>query len=169
MKELQTIIFLVRHGETDFTYVNDPGVDGKRRLNEKGKEQSVKNGQYLNDFSIKVIFSSPMERTLETAKIIKKTANVSNEVVVEKELHEIYDNASWQSVGERVPNFFEKIIVKSPGEQVVCVSHQDVIENTLRALGVTAEEADFPCQMGQMYRLVFAGKKFVQATKLDPS
>lgn len=169
MKDQQTVIFLVRHGETDFAYINDPKIDDNRKLTEKGKEQSKKNGEYLNAFSPTAILSSPMHRTVETSEIMRKYADVSKKIVVENELHEIYNNASWHSIETRIPELFEKIIKKHSGEHVICVSHQDVIEGALRALKVTSAEAELPCQMGQIYRLVFAGKKFVQVTKLDPS
>ena len=169
MQDQQTIIFLIRHGETDFAYVNDQSIDDNRVLTSNGKEQCRKNGEYLKDFSLSTIYSSPMKRTVETSEIIKKHAEIDADVVVEQELHEIYDNASWQSIGTRIPELFLKFVGKHSGEQIACVSHMDVIENTLRAIGATNEEADFPCQIGQMYRLVFAGKTFVQVTKLDPS
>lgn len=169
MKDQQTVIFLVRHGETDLPYINDQRIDDNRRLTKKGKEQSKKNGEYLSAFSPSIIFSSPMQRTIETSEIIKTSAGASKKIVIEKELHEIYDNASWYSIETRIPELFERIIKKHSGEHIICVSHQDVIEGTLKALNVTSDEADLPCQMGQIYRLVFAGNRFVQVNKLDPS
>ncbi len=166
---LQTIIFFVRHGETDFPYSNDPSVDDTRRLTEKGKQQSERNGRYLRDFAPAAIYASPLNRTMETAEIIKSAAEIPGNVVIGKDLFEIYDNQSFYSIGTRLTKFLTSLINAHPGEQLVCVSHQDVIETTLRSLNVTEVEGEFPCQMGEMYRVVFAGNTFVQATKLKPA
>lgn len=165
----QTVIFFVRHGQTDFPYSNDPTVDDIRRLTEKGESQSRKNGEYLRSFQPAAIYSSSLRRTMETAEIIKTAAEIPAEIIIGKDLFEIYDNASFYSVGTRLTKFFTNLINNHPGEQIVCVSHQDVIETLLRSLDVSDEEAQFPCEMGELYRLVFAGKTFVQATKLTPA
>jgi len=165
-EKLQTVIFLVRHGETDFAYVNDPSVDKERVLTKKGMEQSKNNGQYLADFGPIAVYSSPLKRTVQTAEIICQQAGVELAVQVNPELLEIYDDQSWQSIATRLPKLFRKLISQHAGKQVVCVTHQDVIEGALGALKVTSEEADFPCRVGEMYRTVFAGEEFVQATKI---
>ena len=168
-RDSQTVIFFVRHGQTDFPYSNDPTVDETRSLTEKGQGQSRKNGEYLRAFAPIAIYSSPLHRTMETAKIIKTAAEIPGEIITGQDLFEIYDNPSYYSIGKRLPVFFAMIIDKHSGEQIVCVSHQDVIETTLRSFNVTNEEAELSCQIGEMYRLVFAGKTFVQATKLTPA
>ncbi|MEX1123902.1 MAG: phosphoglycerate mutase family protein [Patescibacteria group bacterium] len=168
-KKLQTVIFLVRHGQTDFPYSNDPTVDDRRRLTEKGQSQSRRNGRYLKAFRPTAIYSSPLHRTIETSSIIKELAEIPGEVITGQDLYEIYDNDSFYSIGKCLPKFFQSIIAKHAGEQVVCVSHQDVIETVLRSYDVSEQEAEFPCLMGEMYRLVFAGDVFVQATKLTPA
>ncbi len=168
-EKLQTVIFFVRHGQTDFPYSNDPAVDDIRRLTEKGEGQSRKNGEYLLAFQPTAIYSSPLHRTMATAEIIKVAAEIPGEIIIGKDLYEIYDNDSFYSIGKRLPKFFEGIIAKHPGEQIVCVSHQDVIETVLKSFDSADAEAEFPCQMGEMYRMVFAGKTFVQATKLAPA
>jgi len=64
------IIYLVRHGKTDFIGKklcgNLPGI----HLNEEGREQAQKAADYLSNFPIKAIYSSPIERAFETAEII---------------------------------------------------------------------------------------------------
>lgn len=166
---LQTVIFLVRHGETDFAYVGDKDIDARRVLTEKGHHQCHKNGEYLADFAPVAIYASPLKRTIQSAEEIKRGAKVSCKIVPENDLYEIYDNASWESIKTRLPALFEKIIEAHAGSHVICVSHLDVIEGVLKALGATDKERDSSCQMGEMYRLVFAGKRFVQATKLTPA
>jgi broad specificity phosphatase PhoE len=166
MEKQQTIIFLARHGETDFAYVSDPEIDAARVLTKRGIEQSQENGRYLRDFAPVAIYSSPLKRTLQTAHEIVRAAEMTTDVKAERDLLEIYDNDSWLSIKTRLPKLFEKIVSEHSGHQVVCVTHLDVIQGVLKALGATPSEAGSLCQMGEMYRLVFAGKVFVQATKL---
>ena len=69
-----TTVLLIRHGETDFVKTGKmagrtPGV----HLNEKGKHEAQELASCLKEAPIKQIFSSPMERTLETAKPLAKT------------------------------------------------------------------------------------------------
>jgi len=167
MKEKsQTVVFLVRHGQTDKAYSTDPAIDGQRRLTEEGRVQIERVGEYLAEFAPGAIYSSPMERTKQSAEIIRRTALVKTEVRVEPELHEIYNDTAYLSVGARVGRFLAEAIARHAGEQLVCVSHQDVIEALLGSLGTTAEEADTPCLVGDCYRLVFAGAVFVECLKV---
>ena len=62
------VIFLIRHGENDFVKKHRlagrmPGV----HLNSKGQEQARLLAEKLADMPIKAVFSSPLERTMETA------------------------------------------------------------------------------------------------------
>ena len=64
------MIYLVRHGRTDLIGKklcgNLPGI----HLNEEGRSQAQKAADYLGDYPIKAIYSSPIERAMETAEII---------------------------------------------------------------------------------------------------
>lgn len=64
------IVYLVRHGKTDFIGKklcgNLPGI----HLNEEGRSQAQRAADYLGNFPIKAIYSSPIERAMETAEII---------------------------------------------------------------------------------------------------
>ena len=81
-------IFLFRHGETDF---NKRGlVQGQTcdiGLNEIGVEQAKKLAEKLQDINLQVIFSSPLQRALQTAEIIAKSKNIP--VIIEKGFIEI--------------------------------------------------------------------------------
>jgi probable phosphoglycerate mutase len=62
------ILFLIRHGENDYIKKGiligiTPGI----HLNDRGREQAAELSASLKDFPIKAIYSSPMERALETA------------------------------------------------------------------------------------------------------
>lgn len=65
-----TTIFFVRHGlvvnPDKIWYGRLPGF----HLGETGKEQARNAGERLRDRSVETIYSSPLERTIETSKII---------------------------------------------------------------------------------------------------
>lgn len=63
-----TTLLLIRHGENDYLKKgiligNMPGV----HLNERGHEQAAALGDALKNLPIKAIYSSPLDRALETA------------------------------------------------------------------------------------------------------
>lgn len=63
-----TLLLLIRHGENEFVKTGKlagrlPGV----HLNEKGQKQALALGEALKDVPIKALYSSPLERALETA------------------------------------------------------------------------------------------------------
>jgi probable phosphomutase (TIGR03848 family) len=81
------LLFLIRHGENDFTKKHRfaghlPGV----HLNERGQEQARQLGEALKDVPITAIYSSPLERALETAAPIAASRGL--EVQTETDLIE---------------------------------------------------------------------------------
>ncbi len=88
------MILLVRHGEND--YVKKGRLAGRLpgvHLNEKGREQAQAVAEKLSGAAIKAVYSSPMERTMETAEPIAKALGL--EIVVRQGLIEI-DVGDWQ-------------------------------------------------------------------------
>ena len=74
------MIYVVRHGQTDWN------LEGRFQgridipLNEKGKSQAKKTKEKLEGIKFDKVFSSPLKRALETAKIItekKKKRNIN--------------------------------------------------------------------------------------------
>jgi probable phosphoglycerate mutase len=152
-----TIIYLVRHGKTDFIGKklcgNLPGI----HLNEEGKFQAQKVADYLGVFPIKAVFSSPIERAMETAAPLAEWLGLS--VIPADFLREIHfgdlqgqqedvllANPYWQrfnqhpadvefpngesvrGVQERVAEGLNNISKEfSPEDQVVCVAHSEVL------------------------------------------
>jgi len=62
-------------------------------LNEKGRKQAEALGEALKDFPITAIYSSPLERAIETAQPIAKARNL--EIIQEPELLEA-DLGTWE-------------------------------------------------------------------------
>lgn len=63
-----TLLLLIRHGENDYVRTGRmagriPGV----RLNERGQEQARALAEALKDVPLRAVYSSPLERAMETA------------------------------------------------------------------------------------------------------
>ncbi len=88
------LLLLIRHGENDYTKTHKlagrlPGV----HLNEHGQKQAQALADALKDVPIKAIYSSPLERAIETATPIAKARGLR--VQVEKGLLET-NVGKWQ-------------------------------------------------------------------------
>ncbi len=67
-------LLLIRHGENDYVKTGKlagrtPGV----HLNEKGQKQAQALGEALKDVPLKALYSSPLERAMETAQPIAES------------------------------------------------------------------------------------------------
>lgn len=165
---MSTVIFLIRHGQTDRAYSTDPNLDGERILTEQGRAQLNKVGEYLKSFAPSKIYSSPVKRTIESAEVIKEQIG---DITIEttQRLFEVYSNERFNESFTDGPKFLQELAQKHTGEHIICVSHQDVIEQFVRGLGATNEEAQFPCKTAQGYRVVLAQDIFVEITKISPA
>jgi len=94
-----TILLLIRHGENDYSKKGRfagrlPGV----HLNERGQKQAEALGEALKDAPIKAVYSSPLERAMETAAPIARAHGL--EVVREAGLLEA-DVGKWEGISVR--------------------------------------------------------------------
>jgi broad specificity phosphatase PhoE len=166
-KKFQTVVFLVRHGQTDRVYSLDANIDNQRVLAEVGERQMEKVGEYLQSFSPSALYTSPRYRTMQCAHIIKERAKIETAITERDELMEVYTDIDYTSLEARLIKLFKEIVATHEGEQVVCVTHQDVIRGALRA--VEAVEVNIACDMADVYRLVFAGDVFVECSRQQPA
>lgn len=167
-EKLQTIIFLVRHGETDRTYVPVRNVDSKRQLTPHGIKQAKKLGEFFNQFAPTAIYTSPLDRCWDTADNIASRLSSQVPITPTEQLLEIYSNEPRREAGERGESIFETILKKHRGEQVLAVTHQYIIGYVVADfLRVGFDE--IPCDFADVYRLVFAENKLVEATRLQPA
>lgn len=96
------MIYLVRHGQSlsniskRFSGITDV------ELTDLGKEQAKKAGLNLKRFNIKNIFSSPLKRANDTAKIISGVIEHKNQIIIENSLMEInfglFENLTWEEI-----------------------------------------------------------------------
>lgn len=154
-----TIVLLIRHAENDFS--------GKKRLagrlpdvhlNASGKQQAQRLASALAGIPLKAIYSSPLERAMETAQPIAEQNNLTvtpHDGLIEidygdwqgRSLKELYRTKLWKVVqcnpawmrfpnGEtiieaqyRISRTIRDIAAKFESKDwVVCVSHADPIK-----------------------------------------
>lgn len=88
-----TILLLIRHAENDVMYRRLAGRIPQVHLNEKGREQAARLAQALEKSPIQAVYSSPLERAVETAEPLAECRGL--EVQLRPGLLEI-DYGSWQ-------------------------------------------------------------------------
>ena len=111
---IMPLLLLIRHGENDYSKKmrlagRIPGV----RLNERGRKQAEELGQALAHSPLKAVYSSPLERALETAAPIAKVHRLK--VIRESGLLEA-DVGTWQgkSVRRLALTSYWRVIQRAP-------------------------------------------------------
>jgi probable phosphoglycerate mutase len=157
-----TQILLIRHAVNDFVKTGKlagwtPGV----HLNDEGKAQATALGKRLIDTPIDQLYSSPLERTMETAgaihehhpsleikpipelgevrygdwegmEITKLTGRKMWQVVQQYPSRAAFPNGeTLREVQTRAVNAIERLVEIHPHELVVVVSHADIIKMIL--------------------------------------
>ncbi len=149
---MTTTIYLIRHGHVynpqNIIYGRLPGF----KLSEEGIKEIEQTASFLADKNIKAIYSSPVYRTRQSAKIIKEKLKL-NEIKISQELFEVktsldglsaseFDvvNTDYYSqpiikkgdetiekVAKRMQKSISKILGKHKGQSVAAFSHGDPI------------------------------------------
>lgn len=153
------IFLLIRHGENN--YVKEqrhPGRKSGIHLNKKGRAQAKAIAEKLKGAPIKAVYSSPLERTMETAKPIAKALDLTvipRHGLIEtdigewqgKKMKKLKRSKKWAKVqlnpsrfrfpgGERIVDAQHRFIEEveflaekhDQGDLLVCVSHADPIK-----------------------------------------
>jgi len=150
----ETVICIVRHGETDW---NAQGrLQGREdiELNDSGRQQAFKIAAYLSGEHWDAVVSSPLKRAYETASIIARKLSVS-EINVEEQITERdYGEASglwpeerrsrfpdgipgqedFELLRQRAMHALEKIVNDHNGKRIVVISHGALTNSILYTL-----------------------------------
>lgn len=105
-----TTIYLARHGESDWNAANRFQGHSDRPLTDLGRQQAQALGELVAAENVEAIYSSPLKRALETARIVAVRSGL--EVVEDEDLREV-DTGSWSGlsraeVQERFPEGFDR-------------------------------------------------------------
>ena len=108
------LLLLIRHGENDYVKTGKmagriPGV----HLNEKGQKQAQALGEALKDVPLKAVYSSPLERAMETAQPIAESHKLT--IMQEPDLMDT-DIGKWQGRSLKMLRLTKvwKIVQNSP-------------------------------------------------------
>lgn len=74
-------IYLFRHGETDWNVLHKMQGSKDIELNENGIQQAKQNAEFLKDFGIEYIYSSPLKRAYVTGEILAEKIGIGIEIV----------------------------------------------------------------------------------------
>ncbi|MDD5751326.1 MAG: histidine phosphatase family protein [Candidatus Peribacteraceae bacterium] len=75
------MIYILQHGETEWNVADIYQGLKSSPFTERGREQIRKAAQYFTDKNIEKLFSSPLERAVETAKVISETIGIDIEII----------------------------------------------------------------------------------------
>jgi broad specificity phosphatase PhoE len=180
---MQTIIYLIRHGEVDNPEKIIYGRLPNFGLTEKGKKQIENTAEFLKDKHIDKIYSSPMLRTRESAEIIQKklhlfTVQIADEITEgltayegkkvsdldllqsEVYLHPLSQtDETIQQLANRMQDFVKYLTEKHPGEHIVVLSHGDPIMAIKAVIKQTpldffSFKTDHYIQHGEVYEII---------------
>jgi broad specificity phosphatase PhoE len=135
-----TTIFLARHGESDWNAANRFQGHSDRPLTDLGRRQAEALAEAVANKNVGAIYSSPLIRALETARIV--AARTRLPVMEDEDLREV-DTGGWsglarEEVQQRFPEGFERWISGGAGWEDG-ESYEDMAERSLRAVGRIAE------------------------------
>jgi probable phosphoglycerate mutase len=111
------IFLLIRHGENDYVRAGKlPGRVAGIHLNERGQAQAAALGESLKDAPLAAIYSSPLERAVETATPIAAGRGMEMQLIPDlmdtdvgawqaEELKKLYKLPEWKTV-QQAPSRF---------------------------------------------------------------
>ncbi|HMQ31630.1 MAG TPA: MSMEG_4193 family putative phosphomutase [Chloroflexaceae bacterium] len=152
-----TLLLLIRHGTNDWVHGRLAGWTPGVKLNEEGRRQAQALSERLGDLPIGAIYTSPLERCVETATAIAQPRGLPLRLVEQigevrygewqgAELKELYKHELWPGVqfypsGTRFPNgetlgeaqmrmvqALDGLRARHPKEIVAVCSHADIIK-----------------------------------------
>jgi broad specificity phosphatase PhoE len=194
---MNTIIYLVRHGEVNnpkqIFYGRLPGFS----LSGIGRKEAHRLGNFLAGKTLSAIYASPLERAMETASIIASYQN-NVSVVPDKRLLEVkslVQGKTFKELGHDWLNFYtpkytklgseklsdvwnrmasmmQDIVINHKGREIAVVTHGDpvmisVIKHLGRPLRIREIRGQDYIMTGGGYRFVFNDFRALEVSKLD--
>ena len=151
-----TMLYLVRHGETDWNRAHKIQGSTDIPLNALGREQAAASGALLARRRWDAVYASPLSRAFETASIIAAEIGLPAPVAVPALVERNYGSAEGmtgeeidrrfpgdtevpgretrEQVADRVLPALHELAALHPHQRIVVVSHGGVIRTVLNAL-----------------------------------
>ena len=114
---MNTIIYLTRHGQTEWNIERRLQGRGNSPLTEAGIERAKELRNRIKDVEINCIYSSPIERALDTANIIKGEKNI--EVITDEGLMEM-------CFGDYEGRKTDEVMAENPSWNIDLIMHGDI-------------------------------------------
>lgn len=152
-----TLVLLLRHGANDWVHGRLAGWTPGVQLNEEGRRQAADLSRRIGDLPIEALYSSPLERCVETAQAVAEPRGLElrlNDQLGEvrygdwqgAELKELYKHELWpgvqhypsgtrfpqgETLGEaqmRIVSAIDQLRAQHPAQTIAIVSHADLIK-----------------------------------------
>ena len=138
------MIYIVRHGQTDWNLEHRIQGHMDIPLNDNGRRDAKRAKEELKDIEFDVVFSSPLSRALETAQIITDHDIIIDDRLIERgngtlegcNNRDIIDNIPWNSetvieygveplsaITKRTNEFLDEIINNYPDKNILIFTH----------------------------------------------
>lgn len=181
-------IYLIRHGETDWT--KEQRLQGRRDvpLNEKGKEQLSETGKKLANLKIcpDVLLCSPLQRAKTSAEIVAEQIGYKQEDIIVEPLfierdfgsgegtviedlgHAFPDDSyeNMESIEEtciRAKKAIDKVLSEYAGKTVVVVAHGAILKALIAQISngqIEYQDQTIRIAPGSVYQLDYENGKF---------
>ena len=151
-----TMLYLVRHGETDWNRAHRIQGSTDIPLNDLGREQAATSGALLARRQWDGIYASPLSRAYETASIIAGEIGLGAPIAIPELVERNYGQAEGmtghdidrlfpdgvevpgretrEQVAARVIPAMHRLAAQHPGENLVVVAHGGVIRTVLNSV-----------------------------------
>ena len=151
-----TMLYLVRHGETDWNRAHRIQGSTDIPLNDLGREQAATSGALLARRQWDGIYASPLSRAYETASIIAGEIGLGAPIAIAELVERNYGQAEGmtgrdidrlfpdgtevpgretrEQVAARVIPALHRLAAQHPGENLVVVAHGGVIRTVLNTV-----------------------------------
>ncbi len=140
---LYYMIYVVRHGQTDWNLQGKCQGRVDIELNQTGIQQAKELANVLSKIKIDICFSSPLKRALKTAQTIFKGKIVIDSRIVERGNGELEGRADWKEqdvnfndpnekrfnietlpeIQNRLSSFWNEVLEKYSNQNVLVVTH----------------------------------------------
>ncbi len=98
-------IYVLRHGQTDYNEQGKFQGQIDIPINKKGIEQAKKTAKELSNIKFDLVFSSPLKRAMQTAKIVTNSKIIVDNRIIERSFGKLEGKYSIENYESRVKEF----------------------------------------------------------------
>ena len=129
LPNVASLVHLVRHGEVEnpgnVIYADLPGF----HLSERGRQQAARAGSFLENRAVEAVYTSPLDRAIETASVIAAHHGIEPQVIerlTEWKLLSRWKGLLWEELPEHRPGELEAYLADPTEMSFALESLQDL-------------------------------------------